>query len=474
MLAKQFHLARGASVKSARFPLLAFAIVSLVMVIEAPTAEAQLFRRLRERLLNPPVPAANPNPARVPRYQPQPPPAAPVTRTQANQRQQAERQQANRPNVDADSLGGSILQRGNNPSTDAMRPTLGIQAQSLGAAAPALRVMSFKEHSQADEAGLQIGDLIYGIDGKPTPTTDAITRELANKRPGQKVRLRIVRGRRIGDLDVPLVSLAGRGGPSSARPTPNQVAQQATQQPAKQSAQRARTAEAAEPSGGGKLGITIRNAEGSRGAIITGIDPNSPAELAGLKLGDRIVSVQGRMIADTPGLIREVGSHTPGTAVVVQFVRNDRLFAPRITLSDGVNRPAEEPGNSLADNKDNKDDSLLGGVGAALGGLFASDSSEEVLPAPKPAVDTTVKNRRQETKQPNNDFDALDFGDDEPIDQVNFESEIASPATKPKPALSDDPPSLKAPKAAGKTKELAELEAEIKRLEEKIKELKGQ
>ncbi|MDX6525060.1 MAG: hypothetical protein QOI43_571, partial [Gaiellales bacterium] len=44
----------------------------------------------------------------------------------------------------------------------------------------------------AAKAGLKVGDVITGVDGKPTQTIDLLGSALAAKKPGQTVKLSIV------------------------------------------------------------------------------------------------------------------------------------------------------------------------------------------------------------------------------------------------------------------------------------------
>jgi putative serine protease PepD len=66
-------------------------------------------------------------------------------------------------------------------------------------------------HGPAADAGIRPGDVIVDVDGKPTPSTDALAAVLAQLKPGQRVRVSIIRGggaRRVvhvklGELTTP-------------------------------------------------------------------------------------------------------------------------------------------------------------------------------------------------------------------------------------------------------------------------------
>jgi len=82
----------------------------------------------------------------------------------------------------------------------------------------------------------------------------------------------------------------------------------------------------------GMLGVTIQsidadlasslNLPAARGAIITSVSSNGPAEKAGLKRGDVITTINGQQIADTNNLRNVVAGMAPGTQVSVAAVRD--------------------------------------------------------------------------------------------------------------------------------------------------------
>jgi serine protease Do len=73
------------------------------------------------------------------------------------------------------------------------------------------------------------------------------------------------------------------------------------------------------------------------GAVITNIEPNSPAEKGGLKGGDVIVSVNGEPVSDVAGLRLRVASFAPGTAVKFHVLREGQPHDVTVTLAE---RPA--------------------------------------------------------------------------------------------------------------------------------------
>jgi len=68
------------------------------------------------------------------------------------------------------------------------------------------------------------------------------------------------------------------------------------------------------------------------GAVITQVEPGSPAEKAGLKVGDVITQVNGRSVADAGELQVVVGEKQPGTKLDLQVMRDGNPQNIAVTL----------------------------------------------------------------------------------------------------------------------------------------------
>jgi membrane-associated protease RseP (regulator of RpoE activity) len=447
-------------------------------IADSRNSDAQLLRRLRGRIQSraiapqPPVnqdrTPAQPN---VPRYSPQQRPdqpsvaprrVAPVKPAQPgaagpDAKSSATRSPrttggnvANRPRLDSPNdpneksanqrFGQSILPGSNDAQEN--KASLGIQVVQSQQAIPGLEVTGFNPGSLATEAGLQVGDLIISLDGQPTTDIAAISKLLSVREGGDKVRLRIVRDRRTSAIDVPLIA----GTPSSpsisaiAANSPQQVP--GSERPA-----------AKQPKSGvaEAFGLRYTNVDGQRGALVMEVEKGTAASVSGLKAGDRIVAVDGRLLVNAQALKQTLDQRKDGPKIGVRMVRDGKLLSAQID-------PSKAGANSLAagDEKsanDNQEKSALGGVGALLGGLLGGK------PKQKPK-------------------DEMALGDDEGVRQVDFESEVAGQDQPP------DPLSLEAllPPKTGEVEELLppkqdskkspeQLKKEIEELERKVKEL---
>jgi serine protease Do len=82
----------------------------------------------------------------------------------------------------------------------------------------------------------------------------------------------------------------------------------------------------------GYLGAHVKNAA-SGGVVIESFTENSPAEAAGLKTGDMILSLNGQKVIDMEGLIESLGEHAPNEQVKLTYQRNEVETTIDITLT---------------------------------------------------------------------------------------------------------------------------------------------
>jgi serine protease Do len=121
----------------------------------------------------------------------------------------------------------------------------------------------------------------------------------------------------------------------------------------------------------GYLGVAIQdvtpalapefNLQNDHGAIVSEVEPNGPADKAGLKDGDVIVKFNGDQITDSRQLQLDVAGIKPGEKIPVQVLRNGDEKTLDVTI-----KPV--PGTEqLADNdsQNNSDSGTLNGVTVA-------------------------------------------------------------------------------------------------------------
>jgi membrane-associated protease RseP (regulator of RpoE activity) len=116
---------------------------------------------------------------------------------------------------------------------------------------------------------------------------------------------------------------------------------------------------------------------------VTQVHPDSPAEMAGMQVGDLIVAVDGRVVIGVQDLTAELVGREPGDELRVQYARENQLRVATIPLAgpDGIapKRP-EAPVRSA----EGESPSLFGGFGAAIGGLLGGRNGGTAAPAQAP------------------------------------------------------------------------------------------
>ncbi|MDQ3104432.1 MAG: trypsin-like peptidase domain-containing protein [Actinomycetota bacterium] len=81
------------------------------------------------------------------------------------------------------------------------------------------------------------------------------------------------------------------------------------------------------------IGAEVNTAT-SVGARISRVDPDSPAEQAGLEPGDVVVEIDGQPVEDGIELIVEIRSHVPGDTVTVAYLRDGQRDVTGVVLGE--------------------------------------------------------------------------------------------------------------------------------------------
>jgi S1-C subfamily serine protease len=98
--------------------------------------------------------------------------------------------------------------------------------------------------------------------------------------------------------------------------------------------------------------LGLRHVEG---AIVSGVEPGSAAERAGVMLGDVIRSFNGRSVQDSNSLRNRVAESTPGSAAPLVVVRDDREHTLSVRLDE-----ASAPSFAKKGDRDAEDHAALG------------------------------------------------------------------------------------------------------------------
>ncbi len=89
------------------------------------------------------------------------------------------------------------------------------------------------------------------------------------------------------------------------------------------------------------------------GITVASVVAGSPADQAGLKVGDTITSVDGKKVSKGTELVADIASRKPGTKVTLGFLRNGKPQEASVTIADRAKLFAAR----LGDDQDNDDES---------------------------------------------------------------------------------------------------------------------
>jgi len=95
------------------------------------------------------------------------------------------------------------------------------------------------------------------------------------------------------------------------------------------------------------------------GVTVSSVVPGSPADQAGLKVGDTITTVDGKKVTKGAELVADIASRKPGVKVEVGFLRNGKQQQTMVTIADRAKLFAarlndDDTGNDESQPKQNK------------------------------------------------------------------------------------------------------------------------
>jgi membrane-associated protease RseP (regulator of RpoE activity) len=238
------------------------------------------------------------------------------------------------------------------------------------------RVTRVVEDSPADRAGLQVGDVVVGFDDQVIRGPVSLTQRIHQQQAGDRVRLEIVRG---GGKQMIEVELGDRSEMWRAHAAPldkldivvpevdaevwgklsehMQDLKLDEMKLGQLGGRRGRVHECegydcafgsslwnAKP----KLGVQLveatpelrvhLGADEDTGVLVSKVLPGTPAESAGIRVGDLILSVDGERIEDSGDLIHALHDKG-GTTFEIQVIRNKRSQALEVSIP----APEEDP-----------------------------------------------------------------------------------------------------------------------------------
>jgi S1-C subfamily serine protease len=213
---------------------------------------------------------------------------------------------------------------------------LGVSAEVINAGGDrvVLRISSVKSGSPAEKSGFEPGDVIIGAAKTPITSIEDFGELIRDNAPIVPIVVVSKGQQNATTLDV---DFSGVIAPNRIPTTPAD-----------------RTAAPRKPIGAGTeiavLGASLESVQinGKPAWKVTELKEGGPAQVAGFELGDLIVSVEGRVLADLDSLNRTLSQASGQATLTVRDVRSGRSVPVKVTLpvpSSRSDAPADAPLN---------------------------------------------------------------------------------------------------------------------------------
>jgi photosystem II stability/assembly factor-like uncharacterized protein len=176
----------------------------------------------------------------------------------------------------------------------------------------------------AEEAGLKVGDVVRAFGDKDVRTARDLAEAIVARQPGDKVKVRYVRGDKEEEAELTLARRAGGAGAGGQRGGGRRGAGGG-----------AGGGRGGAAGGGASLGLQAADAGDDQGARVEELASGGPAEKAGLKPDDVIKKIGGREVKSDEDLSAILRAARPGDTVKVEVARGnetrevDLTYAPR-------------------------------------------------------------------------------------------------------------------------------------------------
>jgi len=205
-----------------------------------------------------------------------------------------------------------------------------------------VRVTNVIRKSPAEEAGLREGDVILKINGREVRDGDYLAREIRNHRPGEEVRLEIERNGKTQEIKAKLGAYPEE---EARRELELRLPEFFRSWPAVPPERPARPSEwprilerrrfiGIYPE---EIGSELANYFGvkeGRGLLVTRIEKDSPAERAGVKVGDVIVRADGQTVETVDQLSSLIQRKKKGDKVQLEIVRDRKPLSLEVEIEE--------------------------------------------------------------------------------------------------------------------------------------------
>lgn len=126
------------------------------------------------------------------------------------------------------------------------------------------------------------------------------------------------------------------------------------------------------------------------GVTIANVVSDGPAAKAGLKVGDTIVSVDGKPVKNGNDLVADIASRKPGSTVKLGYVRSGKEESASVTIADRAKLFASRLGNDEEENPESGEPTETK-LGISVGNVTPQIAERLQIPADKGVIVQDVK-----------------------------------------------------------------------------------
>ena len=194
---------------------------------------------------------------------------------------------------------------------------LGVSLRTRDLYGPAAELASVRVNSPAYHAGFKPGDRVIEVDGAPIERQAQLMGELNRRYAGDRVTIRVRRGRTEIERELELVATLQpyRHPLLGALPRRDDNAAR----------------DGAAGDGAARGGAADDGAAG--GVVVRWVYPGSPADEAGLEIGDRITSLAGEPLAGRDDLLERLCALAAGQTVEFEYERDGETLRAEVKLA---------------------------------------------------------------------------------------------------------------------------------------------